>query len=276
MFGYTANAWWHASTIDVVSKPIYNLHFKFYANICSPTLKNQLVTGHWSVILISNNGDGEPIAYERDFNLTVGTQKTATFTPTVTVSVTSTPVVNVTCSSLCISYVLDMSCWRIEATVIDVASNTTLPAVTTTVPATTIVPTKILTPSRVTSTSTKTLFTIYKVRPTVQIIKSTVIVTPSCTIPPRQPTHDPTCRIKPTVGAASIQQIAISAVPALATAPAKLASVKFRRTERGVEFDKELFLRERHERMAANKLVKRAPDQATLTVTDTNTADYTT
>lgn len=33
--------------------------------------KNELWTGPWSVIIISNNGEAEPIAYMRDFNLTV-------------------------------------------------------------------------------------------------------------------------------------------------------------------------------------------------------------
>jgi hypothetical protein len=60
-------------------------------------LKNQLVTGAWSVIMISNNGNGEPIAYERDFNLTVGPQLTTTVTPTIIVPFTSTLIVNATC-----------------------------------------------------------------------------------------------------------------------------------------------------------------------------------
>lgn len=43
-----------------------------------PIEKSELVSGNWSVIIISNNGDGEPIAYERDFTLTVGPQLTST------------------------------------------------------------------------------------------------------------------------------------------------------------------------------------------------------
>ena len=49
-----------------------------------PLDKDQLYSGAWSVILISNNGNGDPIAYERDFSLTVGEPVTSTFTPTVT------------------------------------------------------------------------------------------------------------------------------------------------------------------------------------------------
>lgn len=55
-----------------------------------------MYTGEWSVIMISNNGDAEPIAYERDFSLTVAPQSTTTVTPTVTVPYTTTPVVNAT------------------------------------------------------------------------------------------------------------------------------------------------------------------------------------
>jgi hypothetical protein len=43
-----------------------------------PLNKNDLYTGEWSVLLISNNGNAEPIAYERDFYLSVGTPVTST------------------------------------------------------------------------------------------------------------------------------------------------------------------------------------------------------
>lgn len=38
--------------------------------------KDDMWSGAWSVIVISNNGDADPIAYERDFNLVVGTPVT--------------------------------------------------------------------------------------------------------------------------------------------------------------------------------------------------------
>ncbi|KAK8215382.1 hypothetical protein M8818_002003 [Zalaria obscura] len=41
-----------------------------------PMQKDDMWSGDWSVILISNNGDGTPIAYERDFSLTVGVPST--------------------------------------------------------------------------------------------------------------------------------------------------------------------------------------------------------
>jgi hypothetical protein len=55
-----------------------------------------MLSGDWSILILSNNGNGTPIAYQRDFLLSVGPQITATFTPTVIANATVTPVVNVT------------------------------------------------------------------------------------------------------------------------------------------------------------------------------------
>jgi hypothetical protein len=46
-------------------------------SIC-PIRKNQLVSGNWSIIIISDNGDGVPLAAQRDFILSVGPQSTST------------------------------------------------------------------------------------------------------------------------------------------------------------------------------------------------------
>jgi len=43
-----------------------------------PLTKNSLWSGPWSVIIISNNGEKDPIAYMRDFLLTVGEPVTST------------------------------------------------------------------------------------------------------------------------------------------------------------------------------------------------------
>lgn len=43
-----------------------------------PLEKDDLWSGAWSVIIISNNGDAEPIAYQRDFKLEVGVPVTTT------------------------------------------------------------------------------------------------------------------------------------------------------------------------------------------------------
>ena len=53
-------------------------------------------SGEWTILVIGNNGDGNPFAYERDFSLTVGPQETTTITQTVTFTQTSVPVVNAT------------------------------------------------------------------------------------------------------------------------------------------------------------------------------------
>jgi len=48
------------------------------ADNTSSITNNQMWTGEWSILIISNNGDGNPIAYERDFALSVGVPVTAT------------------------------------------------------------------------------------------------------------------------------------------------------------------------------------------------------
>jgi len=68
-----------------------------------PMDKDQLWTGDWSVLVISNNGDADPIAYERDFFLSVGIPSTTTYTPTMTITSTTTPVVIVTETSTIVS-----------------------------------------------------------------------------------------------------------------------------------------------------------------------------
>ena len=44
----------------------------------SPIMKSQLYDGDWSVVIITNNGNGTQVAYERDFALSVGPQSTVT------------------------------------------------------------------------------------------------------------------------------------------------------------------------------------------------------
>jgi hypothetical protein len=53
-------------------------------------------SGEWTILVIGNNGNGNPFAYERDFSLTVGPQETVTITNTVTYTQTSLPLVNAT------------------------------------------------------------------------------------------------------------------------------------------------------------------------------------
>ena len=74
-----------------------------------PLEKDQMSSGEWTILVIGNNGDGNPFAYERDFSLTVGPQETATVTNTVTFTQTSIPVVNAT-GKISLSEVLDSIC----------------------------------------------------------------------------------------------------------------------------------------------------------------------
>ncbi|KAK4503240.1 hypothetical protein PRZ48_006668 [Zasmidium cellare] len=60
--------------------------------VTCPIDKNQLTSGEWSLIIISNNGQCEPIDYIRQFSLSVGPQLTTTVVPTVTLTTTSTPI----------------------------------------------------------------------------------------------------------------------------------------------------------------------------------------
>lgn len=45
-----------------------------WTNVIStcPIAKNEMSSGTWSVLVIGNNGDGSPYAWQRDFELTVG------------------------------------------------------------------------------------------------------------------------------------------------------------------------------------------------------------
>ncbi|KAF2434507.1 hypothetical protein EJ08DRAFT_646468 [Tothia fuscella] len=208
-----------------------------------PRVKSGLTSGDWSILILSNNGKGEPLALQRDFELSVGPQLTTTFTPSVVVPITYTPVVNAT------------------VTETDTAK-TTLPPLTVTVPSTTVSPTTTVTPARVTVYSTKTLFTVKRTKPTASVVKTTKVVTASCKIPKKPTTTMKTCTIRPTVG--KIQSLPT----ALPSGP------KFRRAVYDPN-NKAKFVAERRAYLAAaNALVKRAPDEPTVTITDTNTANY--
>lgn len=64
-----------------------------------PILKSQMTSGEWSILVIGNNGNGNPFAYERDFTLTCGPQQTTTVTPTVTYTATDQPIGTTTCKT---------------------------------------------------------------------------------------------------------------------------------------------------------------------------------
>lgn len=63
--------------------------------VTCPLDKDELFDGEYSLLVLSNNAGCEPIAFQRDFTLSVGPQQTTTVNPTVVLSTTSTPVVTI-------------------------------------------------------------------------------------------------------------------------------------------------------------------------------------
>ncbi|CAD0019579.1 unnamed protein product [Aureobasidium pullulans] len=122
--------------------------------------KDQMKSGTWGLILISNNGvdpDSPPFANQRTFYLTVGAQATSTVTPTLTFNLTTTP----TITSQTTSFIVN--------------TTTVNNSMTVTVPAT-------ISLTRTLKTWTRTAI-IY-----------TATATASCTVPPRPQQPDPPCR----------------------------------------------------------------------------------
>ncbi|KAF2808430.1 uncharacterized protein BDZ99DRAFT_55601 [Mytilinidion resinicola] len=144
-----------------------------------PIKKSQMVSGPWIILVMGNNGDGDPFAYERDITLDCGPQVTATVTPTVTYNITVTP--------------------TSTSTVWSTVTNTTTfgPTTTYTLPSSTANYTKTITPAPVYTTQTWTV-TRHKLTWTrTQTIKTTT-QTASCTVPPKPQWPDKTCTYSPT------------------------------------------------------------------------------
>ena len=143
---------------------------------CDAWEKDRLYDGEWSLLIISNNGNAEPIAYQRDFSLEVGEQQTTTVTPTVTVHDQQTPVVNVT--------------------------STAFETITQTAAVSTITSgrgTQTVTPKPTTITNTRGFFTVTQRTQTWDVIPSTTTVAASCSIKPTRHVRDPVASIVPTV-----------------------------------------------------------------------------
>ncbi|PSN60895.1 hypothetical protein BS50DRAFT_639589 [Corynespora cassiicola Philippines] len=209
-----------------------------------PIQKSQLSSGDWSIVIISNNGDEtNPVAFERDFRLSVGPQSTITYTPTATATLVSTPVVTATSTSTD-------------------TSTTVLEPSTVTSPSTTVTRTKTVTPARVTTTTTKALLTLKFTAYTINISQVTKTKTATCKTPFRQNRADPTATIMPTVGPA-----------------ATIIGAKFRRQ---VEDQKKRFVEARAARLTARApdpqplIVTDANTSDWPTITTTSTAPATT
>ncbi|KAF2167191.1 hypothetical protein M409DRAFT_22620 [Zasmidium cellare ATCC 36951] len=69
---------------------------------CSNWTSSTLYDGDWSLLIVSNNGNGTPIAYQRDFSLSVGQPQATVSTdgPTVTNTVSTTVTTTSTSTSI--------------------------------------------------------------------------------------------------------------------------------------------------------------------------------
>ncbi|KAK3112506.1 hypothetical protein LTR53_011160 [Teratosphaeriaceae sp. CCFEE 6253] len=205
-----------------------------------PIRKHQLESGDWSILLISNNGAGCPIAYERDFSLSVGVPTTETVTPTVTLSATSTPIQNVTTT-------------QTSTSTITVTSVVTSPLKT-------IIPTTTSTPVRITTTRIITQGTVSKTKYIAIPTLFTKTAFQICSIPPRQPWADPWCTITPTLVSAA----------ALSTNSVAAHAARRRGIVHRVPSDREVRIAERKARLARARVDRRDTTASTTTVTETN------
>ncbi|KAL1303725.1 hypothetical protein AAFC00_007071 [Neodothiora populina] len=213
-----------------------------------PLEKSDMTSGEYEMTIISNNGDGDPIAYQRDFEITAGVQQTVTATPTLQYNYTTTPTVTSTSWSILTSTVVQ---------------NNTL---TVTVPTATKV--KTVTPKPTVVTSTTTLTRTFKtwVR-TAIIVTSTTTAT--CTVPPRPNFPDPTWHRKPRI---------LNSLPTGLSSPPTKREAMFairdalRKERREARSPDELEKREVDKR----NLAKRSADVPTVTVTETTATSTTT
>ncbi|KAF2832864.1 hypothetical protein CC86DRAFT_364878 [Ophiobolus disseminans] len=212
-----------------------------------PIQKSQMISGHWLLLVMGNNGDlGQPFAWQRDLYLTVGTPVTSTFTPTVTFSLTSTPIVTQTTTTTFVNVI------------------TTRPLSTVTLPSGTAQNTKTITPLPTTTTSTK-IMTKTSLSLTKVFAVTTQTVTATCTTPGRPGRPDKPCRYSPTKlhPAAMVTPTIIPKMHRfmrksdravdIEWARARFEAAKQRRAEKALE--------------AAAPLERRAPDAPILTVT---------
>ncbi|KAG9638739.1 hypothetical protein KCU95_g4683, partial [Aureobasidium melanogenum] len=208
---------------------------------CSDWPQDKLYSGDWSLVVISNNGGGDPIAYQRDFSLTVGTPTTVTITPTVTAT-------------------------DLETSVFSILSTTSSTITTTLVPSTTTTqawiafatPTLLSHPLQV-QVVTQNLFTVTQTQYAPQVTQTTVEAQASCASPTPNWQPDPIARIQITI---------------LKTISQRVNSAKFKRGALEDAAAKQEFVERRAERLQG--LEKRGPDATVTTVTATNTSVFVT
>ncbi|GAB1731449.1 hypothetical protein NU195Hw_g1063t1 [Hortaea werneckii] len=232
-----------------------------------PVQKSALESGDYSIVVISNNGGCNPIAFQRDFIINAAPQETETVTPTVTIETAFTPVVSST---------------ETETSLVTRTARTS----TVTVPRWNFNPTYTVYP-RPTYTWVKDpiwTYTSTENVPTV-VATSTIQSTAPCSQAPTkrdpQPTTVPPPLEEKFQDLADIVRRVLNAfgLKEREVLPGRSASTEFKRAIiEGRAIDpkaKEAWLRERHERLAAKNaggIQKRAPDAPTLTITDSSAA----
>ena len=132
------------------------------------------------------------------------------------------------------------------------------------------------TPKKVTTTKTQTLGTITKHAYTVVPTVVTKTKTLTCSIPKRQPWHDPWARITPTVVHAAALETASSTASATATSTG--GARRRRDAKRHVPADNRAeFLAEREARLADAEVIhRRGLDNKTVTITELDTTKWAT
>ncbi|KAG9186627.1 hypothetical protein G6011_09735 [Alternaria panax] len=216
-----------------------------------PIEKSQMVSGHWLLLVLGNNGyeedgvtNGQPFAWQRDLHLTVGTKVTTTYTPIVTALMTETPTMTQTITTISTDVV------------------TAGPTSTVTMPSGTAKKIKTVRPKAVTTTSTKTM-TRTKVSWTKKFGVTTKTVQATCTTPAHVGKPDKPCKYSPT----KIHPVALE-TPTIIPKFNRL----FRKGDREVDYEwARARIQAAKERRAekAGKLERRAPDAPTTTVTAT-------
>ncbi|KAK5723634.1 hypothetical protein LTR15_005333 [Elasticomyces elasticus] len=222
-----------------------------------PLDKDQLYTGDWSLLVLSNNGDCDPIDFQRDFFLSVGPQETTTVPATITISTVFTPVESDTVTQ--------------TSTITSTGKASTI-----TVPKLNLAPTLTIQPLPAISVVTKAILTLTSTSKIPNVIATaTQQVEPSCVLPQRRRRPDPIASIVATI-LADLGLQGRAAVPE-PTARPRSAMTEFKRAileGRAVEPKvKARWIEERH---AALALEKRAPDEPTSTYTDANLTPITT
>lgn len=199
-----------------------------------------MYSGDWTLSILNNNGDDASFSAQRVLHLTVGEQVTATVTPTVTLSVTETP------TSLVNATVTDLESTTLDPeTVTSLASDAKTQTITSYPPRQTVT-----TSSTATVKRTQTSFTY-----TIQTLTETKVCAQAFAALAADPPADDDLLAK--------MEAAIATASATATPAARRLRVKR-------ENVKVAQIARRH----GQALAKRAPDSSTVTITDTNTADW--